>query len=84
MAVNLYGRVFQPCGLGHFIGCEVHDVGGYLPGHPERPKGSGLESLRTARVLKTNMVIAVEPGCYFHDHLLNAALEVLYTAYGTS
>ncbi len=49
MKVNLVGRVFQPCGLGHFIGNDVHDVGGYLPGHPERPKGSGLKSLRTTR-----------------------------------
>ncbi len=49
MAVNLAGHVFQPHGLGHFIGLDTHDVGGYLPGHPERPKGPGVRSLRTVR-----------------------------------
>jgi Xaa-Pro dipeptidase len=75
MAVNLAGRVFQPHGLGHFIGNDVHDVGGYLEGHPPRAEGPGLRNLRTARVLKANMVLTVEPGCYFIDCLLDSALE---------
>merc|ERR1712109_315187 len=60
MKVNLAGRVFQPHGLGHFMGCDVHDVGGYLDGHPQRHEGLGLKNLRTARILKENMVVTVE------------------------
>lgn len=75
MEVNLAGRVFQPHGLGHFMGLDVHDVGGYLEGHPGRQKGLGLKNLRTARTLKENMVVTVEPGCYFIDHVLDYALK---------
>ena len=52
MEANLAGRVFQPYGFGHFVGLDVHDVGGYLEGHPIRPEGRGLKNLRTARILQ--------------------------------
>ena len=52
MAVNLAGRLFQPHGLGHFMGLDVHDVGGYLEGHPPREGGPGVRNLRTQRVLQ--------------------------------
>ena len=72
MAANI-GAVFMPHGLGHFLGIDTHDVGGY-PGSTKRPALAGYARLRTTRTLEEGMYITVEPGCYFIDVLLDEAL----------
>ncbi|KAI3905786.1 hypothetical protein MKW92_024542 [Papaver armeniacum] len=74
MMTERIGAVFMPHGLGHLLGIDTHDPGGY-PKEIERPKEPGLKSLRTARDLREGMVITVEPGCYFIDALLAPAME---------
>ena len=68
------GAVFFPHGLGHFLGLKVHDLGGYTEG-PERSTKPGLKSLRTRRVLKEGMIITIEPGVYFIEHIIKNALN---------
>ncbi|XP_049875085.1 xaa-Pro dipeptidase [Pectinophora gossypiella] len=64
--------VLQPHGLGHLLGLDVHDAGGYGACAPPRP-APPLHRLRTARALRPGMALTVEPGCYFIPPLLSAA-----------
>ncbi|NNC78353.1 MAG: Xaa-Pro dipeptidase [Woeseiaceae bacterium] len=63
---------FLPHGLGHLLGIQVHDVGGFL----ENDTGatidppSGHPFLRLTRVLEEDMVVTIEPGLYVIDMLL--------------
>jgi Xaa-Pro dipeptidase len=66
--------LFFPHGLGHFLGLDTHDVGGYPKGvnRIERP---GIKYLRMRRSLQPGMVLTIEPGLYFIPALLKPALE---------
>eukprot|EP01113_Clastostelium_recurvatum_P016907 TRINITY_DN1980_c0_g1_i1.p1 TRINITY_DN1980_c0_g1~~TRINITY_DN1980_c0_g1_i1.p1 ORF type:complete len:501 (+),score=140.99 TRINITY_DN1980_c0_g1_i1:33-1535(+) len=75
MAAAFLGYVFMPHGLGHLLGIQVHDVGGYPEGGVARIDEPGVKKLRTARVLEEGLYITVEPGCYFIDILLDKALK---------
>lgn len=65
--------LFYPHGVGHFLGIDVHDKGGY-PRGVMKVNEPGLEKLRTNRKLQPGMVVTVEPGIYFKDALLEPAL----------
>ncbi|HLR87699.1 MAG TPA: Xaa-Pro dipeptidase [Wenzhouxiangella sp.] len=57
---------FLPHGLGHFIGTQVHDVGGLADanGH-SLPPPEHYPALRLTRRLEAGNVVTVEPGLYF-------------------
>lgn len=64
--------VFYPHGLGHLLGLQVHDIGGFMAtdagGRIERPPGHPF--LRLTRTLAPHMAVTIEPGIYFIDSLL--------------
>jgi Xaa-Pro dipeptidase len=68
-------QVFLPHGLGHLLGLEVHDVGGFMqdPAGGEIAQPPGHPHLRLTRVLEPGFVVTMEPGLYFIDTLLEAA-----------
>ena len=63
---------FFPHGIGHGIGLQVHEVGGFAAsdsgGTIDKPEGHPY--LRLTRVLQPGMVVTIEPGIYFIDMLL--------------
>ncbi|MBS1669124.1 MAG: aminopeptidase P family protein [Bacteroidetes bacterium] len=69
--------LFFPCGLGHMMGLDVHDMenlGEQYVGYTEdlmQSKAFGLKSLRLGRSLEPGFVITVEPGIYFNPYLMD-------------
>ena len=65
-------HTFFPHGIGHFLGLQVHDVGGFMEGEAGgvRPKPEGHRYLRLTRDLAAGMVVTIEPGLYFIPMLL--------------
>ena len=63
---------FFPHGLGHLLGIQVHDVGGFMESEAGTTidPPSGHPFLRLTRVLEENMVLTIEPGLYAIDMLL--------------
>ena len=64
---------FFPHGIGHYLGLQVHDVGGYFKDDRGtlEPKPGGHKYLRLTRELIGDEVITIEPGLYFIDMLLD-------------
>jgi len=69
------GALFQPHGLGHMLGIDTHDVGGYLEFNPPRSTERGLAKLRTTCTVREGMYMTVEPGVYFISALLEPAFN---------
>jgi Xaa-Pro dipeptidase len=73
MEANIFA-LFFPHGLGHFLGLDTHDVGGYPKG-VERIDRPGIFYLRARRELEAGMVVTIEPGIYFVPAVLEPALQ---------
>ena len=69
--------LFLPCGLGHMMGLDVHDMeslGEDYVGYTDtiqRNPAFGWRSLRLAKAVEPGFVITVEPGIYFIPHLID-------------
>jgi Xaa-Pro aminopeptidase len=68
--------MFFPCGLGHMMGLDVHDMedlGEQYVGYDNEPKSTqfGIKSLRLARKLEPGFVLTIEPGIYFIPDLID-------------
>lgn len=68
--------MFMPCGLGHMMGLDVHDMenlGEVYVGYNGQPKSTefGRKSLRLGRKLESGFVLTIEPGIYFIPELMD-------------
>lgn len=74
--INGAHAMFFPCGLGHMMGLDVHDMedlGEVYVGWDGEPKSTqfGLKSLRLGRELEPGFVLTIEPGIYFIPDLID-------------
>lgn len=68
--------MFFPCGLGHMMGLDVHDMedlGEQWVGYDNEAKSTqfGMKSLRLGRKLEPGFVLTIEPGIYFIPQLID-------------
>lgn len=75
-AVSGAYAMFFPCGLGHMMGLDIHDMenlGEVWVGYDGVPKSTmfGFKSLRLARKLEPGFVLTIEPGIYFIPELID-------------
>jgi Xaa-Pro dipeptidase len=66
-------RYFFPHGVGHYLGLQVHDVGGFLvdEGGTVLDPPEDQPFLRLTRTVEERQVFTVEPGLYFIHSLLS-------------
>jgi Xaa-Pro aminopeptidase len=69
--------LFFPCGVGHMLGLDVHDMEGIgedFVGYTDsiaRDPGFGICRLRLARPLQPGFIVTIEPGLYFIPELID-------------
>ncbi|HEX6929709.1 MAG TPA: M24 family metallopeptidase, partial [Gammaproteobacteria bacterium] len=65
-------RAFYPHGIGHYLGAQVHDVGGKISNEKGKPIPQPADQpfLRLTRRIEADHVFTIEPGLYFIDSLL--------------
>ncbi len=70
-------KLFFPHGIGHLLGLQVHDVGGYFKDETGAlaPPPEEHKTLRLNRKMLEGMVFTVEPGLYFIPVLLDPERE---------
>lgn len=74
--INGAHAMFFPCGLGHMMGLDIHDMedlGEVYVGWDGEAKSTqfGLKSLRLGRELEAGFVLTIEPGIYFIPELMD-------------
>ncbi|MCJ8320089.1 MAG: Xaa-Pro dipeptidase [Colwellia sp.] len=73
---------FFPHGLGHHLGLQTHDMGGFMADergtHINTPKEHSF--LRTSRMVEANQVFTIEPGLYFISSLLTDLKQSKHSA----
>lgn len=70
-------QAFFPHGVGHYLGLQVHDVGGHQAA-PEGGRNAPPDDhpfLRLTRTLEEGHVVTIEPGIYFIPMLLDPLRE---------
>ncbi|MDO6720946.1 Xaa-Pro dipeptidase [Psychrosphaera sp. 1_MG-2023] len=66
-------RYFMPHSIGHFIGLQVHDVGGrFANSQGQIYISESNENIKMGRAITNDQVFTIEPGVYFIDSLLSS------------
>lgn len=74
---------FYPHGLGHHLGLQVHDMGGFMANE----QGETISSpsahpfLRTTRGIESKQVFTIEPGLYFIEQFLSDLAKSEHSQY---